>query len=173
MVYFYDLPVADFTFIQTVNEIKFDNSSSISGSYFWEFGDGITSTEFQPEHVYTQPGRYLVKLTVANDCGISLFTDSITVDHLFSGKLIDFSSIEPNPNNGDFNLHIIVEQQTDAAVSIYGLSGQMIISPENHVLQRGENLLKFSLNTLPDGMYILRLSCNYGQIYQRFFIVTF
>lgn len=32
--------------------------------YFWDFGDGSTSTEFQPSHQYLSPGTYTVALTV-------------------------------------------------------------------------------------------------------------
>ena len=33
-------------------------------TYLWEFGDGASSTEVEPTHVYTVPGCYTVKLTV-------------------------------------------------------------------------------------------------------------
>jgi hypothetical protein len=33
-------------------------------SWFWEFGDGTTSTVQDPEHTYDQPGIYLVNLTI-------------------------------------------------------------------------------------------------------------
>lgn len=36
-------------------------------SYLWDFGDGETSTEEHPTHVYTNPGIYTVSLTVTLD----------------------------------------------------------------------------------------------------------
>lgn len=33
-------------------------------SYYWEFGDGSTSTDQNPVHTYTAPGTYTVKMTV-------------------------------------------------------------------------------------------------------------
>ncbi|MEA3364758.1 MAG: PKD domain-containing protein, partial [Candidatus Hydrogenedentes bacterium] len=33
-------------------------------SWYWEFGDGDTSEEKDPSHLYTRPGRYTVSLTV-------------------------------------------------------------------------------------------------------------
>ena len=57
------------------NELfTFDNLSSANNgtpivSYYWEFGDGTTSTEFEPSHVYTDSGStYTVTLTVTNQC---------------------------------------------------------------------------------------------------------
>lgn len=33
-------------------------------TYYWKFGDGHTSTEVSPEHIYEKPGKYTVELTV-------------------------------------------------------------------------------------------------------------
>jgi len=38
-------------------------------SWFWEFGDGNTSTEQNPTHIYENPGLYTVSLTVSNQYG--------------------------------------------------------------------------------------------------------
>jgi PKD repeat protein len=36
----------------------------VPSSWLWDFGDGSTSTEPNPRHLYTSPGTYTVKLTV-------------------------------------------------------------------------------------------------------------
>jgi PKD repeat protein len=38
-------------------------------SWSWSFGDGGTSAEQNPTHVYLLPGRYDVSLTVGTACG--------------------------------------------------------------------------------------------------------
>lgn len=38
-------------------------------TYFWDFGDGSTSTQRSPAHKYTHAGNYTVKLTVTNSSG--------------------------------------------------------------------------------------------------------
>ncbi|GLB52007.1 hypothetical protein NBRC110019_10460 [Neptunitalea chrysea] len=58
------------------NETIFDNLSSPSDGnsvlyYYWDFGDGNSSTEFEPTHQYTAAGIYYVILTVTNGCGCS------------------------------------------------------------------------------------------------------
>ena len=46
-------------------EVQFiDGSQGEPTSYLWNFGDGTTSSEVEPTHVYTQPGTYTVTLTV-------------------------------------------------------------------------------------------------------------
>jgi len=48
--------------------VKFtDESSGIITAREWDFGDGNTSTETNPTHVYTQPGEYAVSLKTSNE----------------------------------------------------------------------------------------------------------
>lgn len=50
--------------------VKFKNQSVGGISYVWDFGDGTTSTEFEPEHVYTGDQEfYTVTLTAVNSLG--------------------------------------------------------------------------------------------------------
>ncbi len=66
-------PVADF-FASITNtcdgKVQFINQSQYpAGSTFlWDFGNGQTSTQANPEHIYTQSGIYTVSLTVINSC---------------------------------------------------------------------------------------------------------
>ncbi|MFZ5552160.1 MAG: PKD domain-containing protein [Bacteroidota bacterium] len=68
------LPVASFT--QSVNSgcpymtaISFTNTSTNSSSWLWDFGDGITSTEQHPVHIFPVSGTYNVKLIAYNNGG--------------------------------------------------------------------------------------------------------
>lgn len=46
--------------------IQFQNSSTGGTTYLWDFGEGTTSTDKEPEHIYTQEGCYDVRLIVFN-----------------------------------------------------------------------------------------------------------
>lgn len=49
-------------------------------SYYWDFGDGFTSTaQFPPAHLFFHYGTYEVCLTVENDCGSSTDCETITL----------------------------------------------------------------------------------------------
>lgn len=70
-------PTADFTFLpkepKAGEEISFadksyDRDGNIVG-WSWDFGDGSTSSEAEPVHVYTSAGNYTVTLTVRDNKG--------------------------------------------------------------------------------------------------------
>lgn len=45
----------------------FTDQSIGAKTWAWDFGDGITALEQNPEHTFAKPGTYLVKLKVTND----------------------------------------------------------------------------------------------------------
>ncbi len=47
--------------------VIFNNTSQGATDYYWQFGDGTTSTAANPSHTYTNPGSYSVELRVYND----------------------------------------------------------------------------------------------------------
>ena len=61
--------------------VQFQNLSSNGINYMWYFGDGTTSTQFEPSHTYTNFNDYSVKLvTFGGSCG----ADSVTKDSYIS-----------------------------------------------------------------------------------------
>ncbi|WP_126970189.1 PKD domain-containing protein [Gynurincola endophyticus] len=52
-------------------DVSFTNNSSSANSniisYLWNFGDGTTSTNANPTHIYRNSGNYNVRLTVSDD----------------------------------------------------------------------------------------------------------
>jgi gliding motility-associated-like protein len=66
-------------------------------SWLWDFGDGQTSTERNPAHVYTSHADFPVKLTVTNTIGCQ----SVTVTrprpiHVIEKAIPDFRFSDPN-----------------------------------------------------------------------------
>ncbi len=74
------LPEADFDL--AVDELHIalsDSSRKVFNSWFWDFSDGGTSTEQNPEYTFAEPGTYDICLTVDGPCGSDQFCRSITV----------------------------------------------------------------------------------------------
>ncbi len=51
-----------------------DQSSGIITGYYWDFGDGTTSSLQNPSHVYNSPGNYTVSLTATGPAGTNTKT---------------------------------------------------------------------------------------------------
>tara|TARA_R110002072_G_scaffold303115_1_gene494268 strand:+ start:11238 stop:13490 length:2253 start_codon:yes stop_codon:yes gene_type:complete len=85
----------------------FTNSSANAGSYFWDFGDGTTSTDANPWHTFTTAGLYNVML-VATNSGCPNDTLYLTIDVGTIGleQLDDvILSVVPNPFTKEFVVH--------------------------------------------------------------------
>jgi PKD repeat protein len=84
-------PTASFTFSPSDPSIQdtihfIDRSTDIDGtvvSWYWEFGDGATSTENNPTHTYADKGVYTVRLTVTDNEGVKgMISMSIRIRNL-------------------------------------------------------------------------------------------
>lgn len=63
----------------TVHNAEMLYGTSAVASYLWDFGDGETSDEANPTHVYKEPGTYTVTLTITRQDGRT-YTEEIVVD---------------------------------------------------------------------------------------------
>jgi PKD repeat protein len=72
-------PVASYAY--SLNELTatFINTSSFGESYFWDFGDGATSTEVNPAHTFAVEGSYIVTLTAYNSTGENSISHTILI----------------------------------------------------------------------------------------------
>jgi uncharacterized repeat protein (TIGR03803 family) len=80
----YDAPKANFSASPSSGkaplQVNFTNESTgLITSWLWNFGDGTTSTNENPEHTYNSPKTYTAKLTVYGPGGTSSKTVSIRV----------------------------------------------------------------------------------------------
>ena len=82
--------------------ITFFNISQNATDYFWDFGDGLTSTEENPVHFYTEMGNFTVTLEANNEFNCP---NTYTADNLVfataSGTMEFPNAFTPNPNGAN------------------------------------------------------------------------
>ncbi len=59
---------------------QWGDDNSDPNTYYWEFGDGTSSTVKEPSHIFEDGGSYQVTLEVTNGCGTSYAEQSIYVN---------------------------------------------------------------------------------------------
>lgn len=62
------------------NEVMFVSGNQDGTAYFWDFGDGNTSDQLDPTHMYAENGTYQVSLTITNECGSTTVNSEITIN---------------------------------------------------------------------------------------------
>ncbi|HYV94158.1 MAG TPA: PKD domain-containing protein [Chitinophagales bacterium] len=70
---------AGFTYTQSGLSFSFTNTSFDAVSFFWTFGDGSTSTEINPTHVYADSGIYTVCLISSSLCAVDTTCTQIII----------------------------------------------------------------------------------------------
>ncbi len=122
-------------------------------SWFWDFGDGITSTVQNPVHSYERAGEYEVTLTVTSSDGCKTTSKKtlgiITgLENLSNAKL----EIYPNPVTTERVQLVVAEPLSDAELRLFTSHGVLIRSES---LKQGQQSIDVS--TLPNGIYILKI----------------
>ncbi len=107
-------PTASFTNSVNGYDVFFTNTSINSTSSSWDFGDGQSSSDPSPQHNFAEPGTYLVTLTVENDCGQSVFSETIVID-----EDLPISDFDANANEGCAPLTIQFTSQAINADSLW------------------------------------------------------
>lgn len=153
-----ETPIADFSFTLNGLSFGFTNTSSFASSYFWDFGDGNTSSEQYPTHAYADNGAYYVTLIVSNACGsdtIGYWLNMIGIgfEDVEDGTLIILS---PNPNDGSFSLQIeAAEAFNNPQLRIWTVEGRLVASEQ---LNASGKTLKSNFNyDLSAGIYTLEV----------------
>ncbi len=110
----YRMPLVDFSVAPELvmlpdDEIRLFNLSKYGSSYLWDFGDGNTSTEDNPSHLYTALGDYDISLDVWTEHGC---TDRLIKPALVTvmgeGLILFPNAFKPDldgPNGGYYKLN--------------------------------------------------------------------
>ncbi len=134
--------------------VDFASTSPQAAEWLWNFGDGGTSTEEFPTHIYGSPGTYVVTLYVWDANGCPGFT-SLTVEYGIDGVEDEiFSKIEvfPNPSKGEFVLRHEGNNQP-IELNILDETGRVILNIERIApIEQHIDISQYA-----DGIYILKI----------------
>jgi PKD repeat protein/thiol-disulfide isomerase/thioredoxin len=144
------LPDAGYAFMTDDLEVSFAANLADATSYHWDFGDGTTSEEAQPHHVFAISGTYNICLTVANECGSSEQCKDIFVANGASVILVELTV-------GNISCY----GAADGALSVQAFGGS-----GNYTFEwtgpGGSEHIGSTIDNLGPGMYVLTVSDDQG-----------
>lgn len=148
---------ANITYTQTSNFVAlFDANAQNANSYFWDFGDGNSSTNANPTHNYPIEGTYTVSLTLINECDTLTINRQVSIIKLSIDELNSNSwSIYPNPTSGLIFIQPSLANFSNVEISIYNQLGQIVIERSEQL--NNENLIPLDLSALRSGLYYIAL----------------
>ncbi|MDP2385819.1 MAG: PKD domain-containing protein [Bacteroidota bacterium] len=161
------------------NWFAYNTSTGNNLNYYWDFGDGISSTQQYPFHTYTVPGHYDICLTVQGDSCVSSFCDSSSVHRMTSSGMSSFNvlasptgvktnesvismiNIFPNPVTDELNLQLITAEAKDLEIVLSDMLGKTIIKNEFSI-SAGENQIKLNTSEISNGVYMISITDKKG-----------
>ena len=151
--------INSFSGIQQGNSLIFDFSVSTEGaqptSYFWDFGDGSTSTEVSPTHTFSDSGEYQICVSAIRNCDTVTRCENVHVDGTTTTvKEIFKNSVSLSPNS----FHAFIRVRGVAGgfqYKICNLSGKIVkagVASQDEIVT----------DELPNDLYFVQIRSNEG-----------
>ena len=154
-------PIANFSDAISGYTATFTNlSTSINNTlnYFWDFGDGNTSSIQNPSHTYTTSGTYTITL-ITSDCifaDTSVYTIQIGTNSMKETSDSEFD-LYPNPTTKQLNL-MVDSNLLGSVYTVYDNTGKLVLTGKINT----ENT-SVELGNLSAGLYLFRMGENFTQ----------
>jgi len=144
-----------------------DASTGSPTSWSWDFGDGGTSTDQNPTHVYTcaATSNFVVQLVVSDGSAADTATDTVSLVVLPSEFYV--SSALASAAQGAVDVHYGVPFTAKVEVSVYNASGRFVRCLVDEEVAAGEHVMRWELvdengRALPPGVYFVRVHAEKG-----------
>lgn len=144
----------------------FTNTSTSATTWFWDFGDGQTSTLENPEHDYASEGVYTVTLIASSQCGSDTISQIIGLTGSAEPSWLHQFLLFPNPGEGVFSVEIKGRPQAELGFSFYSTTGQLI-DHQSFGFHNGNFKHTFDFGVLPPGVYNLKIQADSEAKYVR------
>ena len=149
----------------TGDTVFFADNSSSANSWFWDFGDGATSTLQNPFHVYANNGSYNVTLAISNIYGCM---DTLTIPafvYMNVGVnehqgIKDFTLINvyPVPFSTNLNIEFYVPHTDILDIYLEDVRGRKVENIYSGDATAGVHKMNHSFANIESGVYLLRLN---------------
>ncbi len=108
-----------------------------------------------------ETGSYKVEITDTNGCTNISDTVILILTGVQNTKVFNDASVYPNPTNGTFTLQYSLIENANVSVKIINVLGQVVQDLNFNEIQT-KGMYKIELTERVQGMYIVRLSTEYG-----------
>ncbi|MCF8371661.1 MAG: PKD domain-containing protein [Bacteroidales bacterium] len=150
-----DVPEAAFSFdVLNDSVVAFTNSSTDAISYTWYFGDGASSQNKNPQHVFATIGHYDVMLVATNPCGDDTISATIAVGIENVENPADAIAMFPNPTNHEVTLVLPNASSEEIDLCLYNITGQCL---NTWKLDKRQVRVTLSMDKYSPGIYWLRI----------------
>lgn len=133
----------------------------IGANYLWTFGDGYSAASINASHTYELAGNYTACLTIEkNGCSQKVCNDITTTRNVSMKDEAEVSfNVYPNPFINEVNIQIKQTNAEKVSVSLFDITGRMIMAPRLIANGTGEQMFSIQLDefNLSDGVYNLVL----------------
>ena len=135
--------------------IQFRNFSTGEGSFSWQFGDGNGSIRSEPLHVYSEPGEYMVILTVFDPDSACPDRDTLFLSLAPSSRLFIPSGFSPNGDGVNDLFSVSAVEVADLSVFIFSRWGQQVARLQS--VNEGWDGKDMNGRDVPEGVYVYKL----------------
>jgi PKD repeat protein len=164
-----DAPKISYTFSHYQDHprnIQFTPSNSGYSTYRWYFGDGDTSTDVSPIHLFSNPdGIYKVTLVItdASGCkGVYIDTVGLGVNGIADkdNSSANQISVYPNPFSKETTISYELQKRSAVNVVVEDMQGRTVAVLYNGLEEQGRHTHVFNAaeHKAAPGMYMLKLS---------------
>ncbi len=150
-------PAISFSFAANNQIVTFTDNSPVAVSWFWDFGDGVTSTQQNPIHLYGAIGTYTVTLTISDGTCSATTTQQVIITQvglpqISNAKFLMF----PNPANDYITIEFIAADK-NIIMELVNTLGQTALVEKLFPVEGNHFKTEINLKNMANGVYTLKI----------------